>query len=107
MANQNGSRGCISVIGAFALSALDICIGNAYLVLEGCGLPLATTARRVRVTGCVVSSVSCMGSQKVTLLVVFLWLLGEGGASATWSTLDVAAKLGTLNATMPNLSDVA
>ena len=51
-----------------------------------------------------VSSVSCMGSHKVTPLAVFLWLLGEGGASATWSILDVAANIGTLNATMPNLS---
>ena len=54
-----------------------------------------------------VYAVSCMGSQKVTFLVVFLWPLGEGRASATWSTLDVAAKLGTLNAAIPNLSDVA
>ena len=54
-----------------------------------------------------VSFVSCMGYWKVTFLVIFLWLLGEGGASAIWSILHVAAKLGTLNKTIPNLSDVA
>ena len=53
-----------------------------------------------------VSSVSCVGSQKITLFAVFLWPLGEGGASAMWSTLDVAAKLGTSNAMIPNLSNV-
>ena len=62
---------------------------------------------RVGVTACVDHLCLLYGVQKVTLLAVFLLPLGEAGASATWSTLDVAAKLGTLNAMMPNLSDVA
>ena len=46
-----------------------------------------------------------MGSWKVTVLVIFLWPLGEGG-SATWLTWIVAAKFGTLNCMKLNLSDI-
>ena len=51
---------------------------------------------------------SMSGSWKVTAFAVFLMPLGSGEVGTSMlSTSDVAAKLGTLNAMIPSLSEVA
>ena len=80
---------------------------SPYLDLEECSLPLSTMAGRVRVTAC--AGLLCLlygVPEGHTLSGLPLAARGRT-ARATWSTLDVPAKLGTLNETIPNLSDVA
>ena len=53
-------------------------------------------------------AVSTRGLQNVTLLLVFLMLLGVGEVGILrGSTWNVAARFGTLNSKIPSLSEVA
>ena len=75
-----------------------------FTLVENTGLPLAM----VVIWGLLLvwdPSILQIWSWKVTCLAVFLLLLGVW--TATWSSGCVAAKLGTWNWTIPNLSKVA